>query len=349
MKEKEKKVKSNKPEVDPWELDQNAVTAKKRECEFGSGQNKQWLKFEEYMGDKSSRKLVVRPLPRRGKGKFWKDYAYHYDLEDEETGNKVSRPCPKVFSGLSCPIDEAAEQCRKSGTEEGKAIYSKHRAKSRSAIQVMVGDDPDKIQILGLTSNQFRDIIDIVQDSDYGNIAHPSKGFELVLTLKRNPRKKYIDLTSITPGRQTKVPKEVLENLVDLDELLECDIDPKALKRMVPSDIKEFLRMAEADTDLDDEDASVDFDVDDDEVPFESTGKKGGDEPECFGSFSKGHPACVRCALNDGCREAYEKSGKKKKVEEKFPVIKNKSTVSASRKRVPSSIESEIDEMLDSL
>ncbi len=353
---KREAVAAKAPKKDPYALDDAIVSKKRKDVDTGAGSNQNWLKLSELMGDKKSKKVRIRILPRKGKGKFWKEVGYHYDLLDPESGNKVSRPCPRIISGRECPICDALEQCRKSGQEEGVAIWKQYRCRPKTTVQCVVNGGFDEPYLLGFTDNQFRDILDMIQDPDLGNMAHPIKGYDVVLNLKKVVGKKYVDLASITEGPASKVPADALEAMEDLDNLLTCDISSSELSKYIYADVKEFLNLSEDDDDgsLLDDDDDEDYYVDEDNIPFESTRQEGGDKlPSCYGAW-EAQLACSRCAVEQEClgyTNQRLRDGKSKlRMPWKSPVIRKSADGQQCRKRkVPSAIEVDIQEMLDGL
>jgi len=353
MKSEKSKVRGGRvsklPDKDPYDIDAAVVDKKRKDVDSGNS-TQNWLKLSDLMGDKKSRKLKLRILPRKGKGKFWKEFGYHYDLVDPETGNKTSRPCPKIAHGGECPICDALEKCRRSGQEEGTAIWKMRRCRAKSIVQCYVDGNSDTIYMFGFTDNQFRDILDLVQDPDLGNMSHPIKGYDVIVNLKKTPGKKYVDLTSITEGPSSKVSREVLDAMQDLDELLTCDVVGSALSKFIYPDVREFLNLEDTD---DAEEAWDDDEGEDDAVPFESNGQEGGDGslPKCYGAWEP-QMACSRCAKEQPClayRDERIRDGRPAlRVAWRHPVVK-RSVRTSQRRKVPTSIEAEISDMLGRL
>ena len=101
---------------------------------------------------------------------------FHYDLAKENLLSPVS-------SGNPDPVVEYAEKINSEGTRESWLLSRKLMPTMRTYVPVIVRGEEDKgVKFWGIGKRTYEEILQIMDDSDYGNIFDPHTGTDLKVT-----------------------------------------------------------------------------------------------------------------------------------------------------------------------
>lgn len=154
-------------------------------------------------GDRDDRMVKLEPgseyhiriLPADD-GDPFKEVFMHY-------GFGIPFVCEKKNAGGKCPLCEMAIKIYKdkSSSEEEKKVAKKLNAQKRCYTQVLVrGKDgvADKPQVWGFSSKLEGELLDIINNPDYGDITDAKDGNDLVVkTSARNEQTKMFTISAI--------------------------------------------------------------------------------------------------------------------------------------------------------
>ena len=169
-----------------------AIDIKKMKAKLAALSNK---------GDKNNfwrpeegKKAAVR-IVGTADGDPFKEYWFHYEI------GKNSILCPKKNFQEECAICNFASKLYKENTEESAKMAKKFLARQRFFSPVVVrGEEKDGVKIWGYGKNVYQDLINLVLNPDYGDIADPDNGTDLTMVASKAPGAQF-PTTKLTPAR----------------------------------------------------------------------------------------------------------------------------------------------------
>ena len=145
---------------------------------------------------------------------------FHYDLGGK---NYLS---PMSF-GRPDPIEEFAQKLKSTGSKEDYRLGRKVEAKMRTYAPVVVrGEENQGVKFWGFGKTVYQELLTFIADPDYGDIADPSTGRDIVVTFKtaEETGKAFPSTSIMVKPNQTAITddKDVIEsvkNQVNITEL----------------------------------------------------------------------------------------------------------------------------------
>lgn len=171
-------------------------------------------------------------------GDPFKEYWFHYNV-----GNHGGFLCSKRNFGEDCPVCSFVKSLYNEGDAESIKMAKSLNARQRFFSPVIVrGQENDGVQVWGFGRNAYAELLNLVLNPDYGDIADKDEGTDLVITYGKAPGMTFPQ-TTITPRRRSstlaetkKATKEFLQAIPDFDDLFE-----KKSKEEVQSMLDEYL------------------------------------------------------------------------------------------------------------
>ena len=103
---------------------------------------------------------------------------FHYEI------GQRSYLSPMSF-GRPDPIEEFAEKLKAGGNKDDWKLGKKLEAKMRTFVPVIVrGQEKEGVKFWGFGKTVYQDLLTFIADPDYGDIADPSSGRDIVVTFK---------------------------------------------------------------------------------------------------------------------------------------------------------------------
>jgi hypothetical protein len=155
--------------------------------------------------------FLVRILPPPVRGRYYKEFGVHYDINcvSSAFGDRRACGCPKMAYGQKCPLCALTSQLffeskqpgvdpetRKHIEEYAKGIKSKYRV----VLNLYLVNQKDKGVLLWEIGREANDLIRPLF-GDYGDITNPKTGRDLVVRFHR--KDKWNVVQSVTPRLQT--------------------------------------------------------------------------------------------------------------------------------------------------
>jgi hypothetical protein len=163
---------------------------------------------------------LIRILPPKGDGLFYKKVGVHYKL----VGSGMEF-CPSLTEGHRCPICEVVNGLRKMQTPGASGLVKRLAVVERYLMNIIVLNGPEKHIMQYFAPKTVRlELLKIVLDPDYGDITDLETGRNVVIekeqgnggfvtyTVRAKP--KQVPVSELM-GRQIK-----LDEFVDLNELV---------------------------------------------------------------------------------------------------------------------------------
>ena len=124
-------------------------------------------------------KTQVRIVPyKHNKETPFVELFFHYDL------GKKSYLSPVSF-GRPDPIEEFADKLKSSGNRDDWKLGRKLEAKMRTFAPVVVrGEEKEGVKFWGFGKTVYQELLTFIADPDYGDIADPATGRDIVVTFK---------------------------------------------------------------------------------------------------------------------------------------------------------------------
>ena len=145
---------------------------------------------------------------------------FHYEI------GQRSYLSPMSF-GRPDPIEEFAEKLKAGGNKDDWKLGKKLEAKMRTFVPVIVrGQEKEGVKFWGFGKTVYQELLTFIADPDYGDIADPATGRDIVVTFKTAEETgKAFPSTSImvkpnqTPCTEDKDVIESVKNQVEITEL----------------------------------------------------------------------------------------------------------------------------------
>jgi len=145
---------------------------------------------------------------------------FHYDI------GQRSYLSPMSF-GRPDPIEEFADKLKAGGNKDDWKLGKKLEAKMRTFVPVIVrGQEKEGVKFWGFGKTVYQELLTFIADPDYGDIADPASGRDIVVTFKTAEETgKAFPSTSImvkpnqTPCTEDKDVIESVKNQVKITEL----------------------------------------------------------------------------------------------------------------------------------
>ena len=145
---------------------------------------------------------------------------FHYEI------GQRSYLSPMSF-GRPDPIEEYAEKLKAGGNKDDWKLGKKLEAKMRTFVPVIVrGQEKEGVKFWGFGKTVYQELLTFIADPDYGDIADPASGRDIVVTFKTAEETgKAFPSTSImvkpnqTPCTEDKDVIESVKNQVKITEL----------------------------------------------------------------------------------------------------------------------------------
>jgi hypothetical protein len=170
-----------------------AIDIKKMKAKLAALSNKGGGKTN-FWRPEEGKKAAVR-IVGTADGDPFKEYWFHYEI------GKNSILCPKKNFQEECAICNFASKLYKENTEESAKMAKKFLARQRFFSPVVVrGEEKDGVKIWGYGKNVYQDLINLVLNPDYGDIADPDTGTDLTMVSSKAPGAQF-PTTKLTPAR----------------------------------------------------------------------------------------------------------------------------------------------------
>ena len=145
---------------------------------------------------------------------------FHYDI------GQRSYLSPMSF-GRPDPIEEFATKLKAGGNKDDWKLGKKLEAKMRTFVPVIVrGQEKEGVKFWGFGKTVYQELLTFIADPDYGDIADPSHGRDIMVTFKTAEETgKAFPSTSImvkpnqTPITEDKEIVELIKNQIEITEL----------------------------------------------------------------------------------------------------------------------------------
>ena len=145
---------------------------------------------------------------------------FHYEI------GQRSYLSPMSF-GRPDPIEEFADKLKSGGNKDDWKLGKKLEAKMRTFVPVIVrGQEKEGVKFWGFGKTVYQELLTFIADPDYGDIADPATGRDIVVTFKTAEETgKAFPSTSImvkpnqTPCTEDKDVIESVKNQVEITEL----------------------------------------------------------------------------------------------------------------------------------
>ena len=145
---------------------------------------------------------------------------FHYEI------GQRSYLSPMSF-GRPDPIEEFADKLKAGGNKDDWKLGKKLEAKMRTFVPVIVrGQEKEGVKFWGFGKTVYQELLTFIADPDYGDIADPASGRDIVVTFKTAEETgKQFPTTSImvkpnqTPCTEDKDVIESVKNQVKITEL----------------------------------------------------------------------------------------------------------------------------------
>lgn len=132
---------------------------------------------------------------------------------------------PKQF-GKSDPIDDLIRKLYSSGKPEDRLLAKKLAPKMRCYAPVIVRGEEDKgVQVWAFGKLVYQRMLGFFLDEDVGDILSPSEGFDLKVSITKQPGKQFND-TTVDPARKSSplhsdsaTAQKWLENIPNIDDM----------------------------------------------------------------------------------------------------------------------------------
>jgi hypothetical protein len=163
----------------------------------------------------------VRFLPfTDGDGTPFKELWFYYNI-----GENSGLLTPHQF-GKPDPIQELINKLRSDESKDSYELAKKLYPKMRTFGAVVVRGEEDKgVRIWSFGKMVYQDLLNIMLDSDYGDIADVKRGYDIKVRCEKLPGKQFAD-TTVTPKPQhsalsddQSTSRKWLDSIPSLDDL----------------------------------------------------------------------------------------------------------------------------------
>jgi hypothetical protein len=132
--------------------------------------------------------------------------------------------CPKRNKSIGgkCAVCEQVSVLFNTGDPTDKEVAYQKMAKANWYFNVIFPSEPDKVVLLEMGKKAGDAILDGVIDKGWTDIAHPKANFgrEMLITKKNNGNFNYYEVSPNLQNADWDVPKEVLGNIPNLDDII---------------------------------------------------------------------------------------------------------------------------------
>ena len=188
-------------------------------------------KLAELSGKNSKKNVMWRP--EEGKsyvvrflgfanndGSPFKELQFYYGI-----GNSPGILAPYQF-GKPDPVQELITKLRSDDAKDSYELAKKLYPKMRAFAAVVVRGEEDKgVRLWSFGKMIYQDLLNIMLDSDYGDITDPKKGYDIKVSCEKQPGKQFAD-TSVRPrpnpsplNDDSSVAKNWLDNIPSVDDM----------------------------------------------------------------------------------------------------------------------------------
>lgn len=193
------------------------LEAIRRRVEQLSGNNKrQSSQWKPKQGEYTVRLL---PFPKNDSQPF-KERLFYYNI-----GSNPGLLAPKQF-GKPDPFEELIQKLRSEGTSESYQMAKRLYPKMRCYAAIVVRGEEDKgVQIWGFGKQVYQDLLNLMLDSDYGDITDPKVGRDVKVTISKPPGAEFAKTSVIPKPKVTKITEndqtasQWLQNVPDIDTI----------------------------------------------------------------------------------------------------------------------------------
>lgn len=163
----------------------------------------------------------VRIIPfKNNDGQPFKERWFYYNI-----GNNPGILTLRQF-GERDPFQELIDKLRGEKTVEGDELAKKLYPKLRGFAAVLVRGEEDKgVKLWSFGKTVYQSLLNIMLDSDYGDITDPSEGHDLKVKVVQIPGRKYTNTEVLARPKPSKLAESVetinslLASIPDLDEI----------------------------------------------------------------------------------------------------------------------------------
>ncbi len=166
-------------------------------------------------------KSVIRLLPlSTDNGTPFEERYFYYNI-----GNNPGILAPHQF-GKPDPVQELINKLHDEGTSGARETAKKLYPKMRAYAGVVVRGEEDKgVRWWGFGKTVYQSLLNILLDSDYGDISDPLEGHDLTVTMQKLPNRSFPTTEVMPKPKATKLAskpdaiQEYMDGVPDLDEI----------------------------------------------------------------------------------------------------------------------------------
>lgn len=196
----------------------NADAIKKKLAELSGKSSKKSSMWRPEEGKNYNVRFIA--IPGNGDGLPFKELQFYYGI-----GDKAGFLTPHQF-GKQDPVQELINKLRSDDNKDSYELAKKLYPKMRFFGAVIVRGEEDKgVRIWSFGKTVYQDLLNIMMDSDYGDITDVKKGYDIKVSCEKVSGKQFAD-TSVRPrpnssplSEDSSKAKEWLENIPNIDEI----------------------------------------------------------------------------------------------------------------------------------
>ena len=145
---------------------------------------------------------TIRIVPTSD-GDPFKEFWFHYNL-----GRTPGFLSPKKNFGEADPLDDFVRKLFNERSEDSIKMAKNLMARQRFFAPVIVrGEEEKGVQIWGFGKRVYQDLLDLVLNTDYGDITDVETGTDLKITYGKPPGAQF-PVTNVTPRRRSSALSE---------------------------------------------------------------------------------------------------------------------------------------------
>ena len=145
---------------------------------------------------------TIRIVPTSD-GDPFKEFWFHYNL-----GRTPGFLSPKKNFGEADPLDDFVRKLFNERSEDSIKMAKNLMARQRFFATVIVrGEEEKGVQIWGFGKRVYQDLLDLVLNTDYGDITDVETGTDLKITYGKPPGAQF-PVTNVTPRRRSSALSE---------------------------------------------------------------------------------------------------------------------------------------------
>ena len=196
----------------------NVDAIRKKLADLSGKNNKKNLMWRPEEGKTYTVRFV--PLPNSSDGSGLRDMWFYYGI-----GNNSGLLSPHQF-GHPDPFQELINKLRSDDSKDSYELAKKLYPKMRAFAGVVVRGEEDKgVRIWSFGKTVYQEILNLMLDSDYGDIMDPKKGYDVKVSCEKLAGKQFAD-TNVRPrpnpshlNEDSAKVKEWLSNVPNLDDI----------------------------------------------------------------------------------------------------------------------------------